>query len=189
MHFKTTGFPSDIEDQWHLTAARLSEWVQDELFGPDWWVLLALFLLTSYLWWKKADKQRLGELALHTAIIIIFILVLDELGEELCLWYYTVDLIPLFPPASAINIACLPFVYMLIYEHARTWKAFTIATVVMALVFCFIFEPIFVWSGVYKMLAWKSYYGLPIYIFIGMASKAIINLINSVSSRKTAQKQ
>jgi hypothetical protein len=184
VHFKTTGFPPDIEDQWRLTAMRFYEWVRDELFSPNWWILAALFVLTALIWWKKVDKSRLGEMLLYTALIIIFIIILDELGEELSLWYYTADIFPLFPPINAVDISCMPAVYMLVYQYSKNWKAFIIATVVMALVFCFVFEPIFVWSGIYAMLTWKSYYGLPIYIFIGLASKAVISIINSVSAPK-----
>ena len=123
-------------------------------------------------------------MVLYTALIVIFIIVMDEIGEELSLWYYTIDLFPLFPPITAINITSMPLVYMLIYQHTKTWKSFLIATTIMAAVFCFIFEPIFVWGGIYKLLSWKSYYGFPLYIFIAVASKFIVGLIRSISSKK-----
>lgn len=170
-----------IEEQWKLTTARVDEWVQNDLLKLNWWILLALFVLTAYLWWKTVDKTRLNEMVLYTALIVLFIIVLDELGEELSLWYYTTDVIPLFPPLTAMDITSMPIVYMLVYQYFRTWKRFIIVTVAMAGVFCFVFEPIFVWSGVYKLLIWQSYYGFPIYIFIAAASKFIVQRICSVS--------
>ncbi len=184
MHFITEGLPPGVEEQWKLSSDRLDEWLQNEVFSFKWWVLLVLFILMAVLWWKLADKTRLSELFLYTAFIVIYIIVLDELGEELSLWYYTVDLIPWFPPITAVDISCMPLVYMLIYQRFKTWKSFIIATVIMSVVFCFIFEPIFDWVGIYKMLTWKSYYGLPLYFLIAVASKAAVSLVNSISEKK-----
>ncbi len=178
------GFGPDAQDQWRLTLARIDEWLNEELFKLNWWILLALFLLNLFLWWKLADKRRMSELVLYTALVVIWVIVLDELGEEMCLWYYTSDILPLFPPITAIDISCLPLLYMLIYQHTKRWKSFLIASAVMSIVFCFVFEPIFVWSGVYKMLTWKSWYGLPIYFFIAVASRFVMQQI-SIIKRKT----
>lgn len=177
----------ELQVQWKLTCARIKEWLQSDFFHPLWWILLALFIMSAYLWWKLADKSKLSELTLYTAIIILFIIVLDELGEELSLWYYSVDITPLFPPISAVNITSMPLIYMLIYQRFRSWKSFVIATAAMSVVFCFVFEPIFVWSGIYTKLAWKSYYGLPLYFFIAVASKFMVIRIYAASYKTGRQ--
>ena len=174
-------------DQWELTNARINEWLQSEVFHFKWWALLGLFLITVFLMWKMADKTRLAELTIYSAIIVIFIIVLDELGEELTLWYYPVDIIPLFPPMTAVNVTCMPFVYMVIYQRFGTWGKFLIATMIMSIVFCFVFEPIFVWGGAYTMLKWKNYYGLPIYFAIAVAAKWLVQVIYSAKARHNPQ--
>lgn len=184
MNFISAPPQSGLEEQWTLTRTRFNEWLHGELFTIRWFLMLALFLITAYLWWKKVDKSRLNEMMLYTSIVILFIIVLDELGDELTLWYYTVDLFFLFPPITAINITCMPLVYMLVYQHFKTWKSFFIATIVMSTVFCFVFEPIFVWAGIYKMLNWKSYYGFPIYIAVAIMPKCIVSLIFPVQHKK-----
>jgi hypothetical protein len=183
MHFTSSGFSPIVEDQWKLTAARVSEWVRDELFSLNWWGMLALFLLSAYLWCKIIDKKKLPECLLFTAVTVILILVLDELGEELSLWYYTTDIFPLFPPMSAINFSCLPFLYMAIYKYARTWKSFLITNAIASAVFCFAFEPVFVWAGVYRMLNWESWWGLPLYFLIAVAAKAVTRLVYHTSEK------
>lgn len=179
MPISAAGLAQVVQDQWQLSLTRIAEW-KNELFSFNWWVLLVLFLINFVLWIKLADKRRLSELALHTALIIIWVIVLDELGEEGYLWYYTADIIPLFPPITAIDITCLPLLYMLIYQYTKRWPSFLVATAVMSVIFCFVFEPIFVWSGIYKMITWKSWYGLPIYFFIGVASRFIMRCIMAV---------
>ena len=175
MELIKSNIPTDVAIQWQLTMVRLDEWIKNDVFRFKWWCLLALFILCAYGWWKLTDKSRLREIVLYTALIIIIILVLDELGEELTLWDYTADIFPIFPPISAIDFSCMPMVYSLIFQYFRTWKSFTIVTLVMATIFCFVFEPIFVWSGIYQMLKWKSYYGFPIYVSMALICKAIVN--------------
>jgi hypothetical protein len=172
---------SDTKVQWQLTCTRFEEWIKGDLFGLNWWILLGLFLTCMLVWWKTVEKSKLREMVLYTAIIIIFIIALDELGEELTLWDYSDDLFPLFPPITAIDLSSMPLIYSLIYQHFRTWKRFILASLAMSLIFCFIGEPIFVWSGVYQMLKWKSYYGLPIYFSMALISKLIVNKIYSMS--------
>lgn len=190
MPISSAGFAPVVQDQWRLTQTRINEWLEGELFHLSWWILLGLFAVNLFLWWKLADKRRLSELLLYSALIVIWVIALDELGEEMSLWYYTTDIIPLFPPITAIDISCLPILYMMIYQHTKTWKSFLIATAVMAVVFCFVFEPIFIWSGVYKTLIWKSWYGLPIYFFIGVASRFIMQRISAIVFKaRTAERK
>lgn len=172
---------SDIDVQKHLTSVRVDEWMYTEVFHLRWWFLLALFILSAWFWWKKVDKLRLNEIILYTALTTILVLTLDELGEELTLWDYPYDLVPFFPPLASVDLASLPMVYSLIYQRFRTWKSFIAASAVMAVIFCFVLEPLLVWTGVYQMIAWKSYYGLPIYIFIAVIVKALVNKIHAIS--------
>lgn len=182
-----TAFPPNVQEQWRLLSSRFTEWLQGDLLNFQWQILLGLYLLTTWLWWKKVDKARLAEMVFHSVLIILIVIILDELGEEMSLWYYTVDLVPLFPPITAIDLSCLPLVYMLIYQHTRHWKTFILASIVMSIVFYFVCEPIFVWSGVYQLLAWRYYYGLPLYFLIGVITRAIaMKIFHPQATKKTA---
>lgn len=177
MSFNTAPPQPDAALQWKLTSAHYQEWLSEELFTWQWWALLALMAASLFLLWKLADKQRLLGTALFTAIVTLFIIVLDEIGEEMGLWCYPIDVFFMFPPITAVNISSLPLPYMLVFQRFRSWKSFVVATIIMSLVFCFVLEPAFVWSGIYVMLKWKSYYGLPIYMFIAFAAKAAVQVI------------
>lgn len=168
--------------QQELTRARLDDWVE-KLFSPGWWFLLFLFIISTIIWWKTANKAKLPEIILHASIIIIMTLALDQLGEELSLWYYPVDVTPLFPPLSAVDLSSLPMVYSIIYQRFSKWKGFLIASILMSSIFCFILEPLFVWIGVYQPIIWKSYYGFPIYIAMGIIAKAAADKVRSVAAK------
>lgn len=169
--------------QLQLNIARANEWLQSDVLRLRWWLMLILFIVTAFLWWKALDKSRLPEYLLFSFLVVIFILSLDELGEEMTLWYYSTDLVPWFPPISAIDFACLPLAYALLYRVFRKWKGFLIANAVMSIIFCFALEPLFVWAGVYKMLTWKSWYGLPLYFAIAVVSKALVSMTQPPSRR------
>lgn len=63
------------------------------------------------------------------------------------------------------------------------WKSFILASIVMSIIFCFILEPAFIWIGVYQPITWKVYYGFPIYAFMSIAVKVLVNKIYSIGSR------
>ena len=178
---------ANADIQWKLTSARFEEWFQTELLRFRWWLLLLVFLFSIVVWWKTVDKSRLNEIILYAGIVTVMILILDELGEEMTLWDYPVEIFPLFPPIAAIDLASLPLVYSVIYQHFRTWKSFAIASIIMSVLSCFVLEPLFVLSGIYQMITWKTYYGLPLYFAIGICSKAIMVKIFRTQTKHSGQ--
>ena len=104
----------------------------------------------------------------------------DQVGYEFGLWYYPVDLIPIFPPATAIDYIMLPIIYTLIYQYFQRWKSFLIATFIMAAIFTTILEPALVHLGLYVPIKWNFHYGFPIYIVIGIVVKLITEKIATI---------
>lgn len=174
MLFTVPGVPADVKIQKQLTSMRVNQWLREDLGHFKWFLLLAIFAVSVYIWWKLVDKKRLPEICLYGAFITIITLVLDEYGEELSLWDYPTDVLPIFPPLTAIDLASLPMIYSLIYQYFRSWKSFIWATLVMAAIFCFVFEPILVWGKFYQTLKWKYYFGFPIYTAMAIGVRLLV---------------
>ncbi len=166
-----------------LTDMRIDEWLQEDVFHFRWWLLLGLFAFSICIWWKLADKKRLPEIVLYMGITTIITLVLDEFGEELTLWDYPTDIFPIFPPLTAIDLATLPMIYSLVYQYFGSWRSFSLATIVMATIFCFVFEPILVWGDFYQLLKWRYYYGFPIYIAMALFIRWMVVNIYTVAKK------
>jgi hypothetical protein len=179
----TVNMSEDIALQRKLTSVRIEEWLHEDLFHFRWWFLVILFIVSIFLWFKLTDKKSFGRIILYAAFITIITLGLDEIGEELCLWDYPTDVLPVFPPLTAVDLASLPMIYSLIYQYFKTWKNFSIATLVMATIFCFVFEPILSWSDIYQPLTWKYYYGFPIYISMAVCTKFVTDKIFSITKK------
>jgi hypothetical protein len=175
--------PPDVDIQRKLTSIRIDVWLREDVFHFRWWFLLAAFLVSLIIWWKMIDKTRLCEIVLYTAIIMLITLALDEIGEEFCLWDYPTDIIPVFPPLTSVDLASLPMIYSIIYQNFKTWKSLICASLVMATIFCFIFEPILVWSGFYQVLTWKYYYGFPIYTLMALGVRLVVTKIFTIAEK------
>ena len=90
----------------------------------------------------------------------------DMIGNLLGLWSYQYQLLPLQPKLVPIDFAVFPVVYMLIYQYFQNWRSYVIASLVTALVFAFIGEPLLVHLGIYKIQNWQHWYSFPIYVII-----------------------
>jgi hypothetical protein len=183
MQLMDSGMSVAVEFQKLLTSIRIERWLQESVFHFRWWFLLALFLISAFTWCKLVDKTRLPEIVLYVGLTTIITLVLDEFGIELTLWSYPVDLLPIFPPLTAVDLASLPTIYSLIYQHFGTWRSFTLATVIMATIFCFVCEPILVWGDFYQVLKWKYYYGFPIYIAMALFIRWMVVTMYTIASK------
>ncbi len=186
-HIRT--FPTSPTDEQiafalkNLTYARIDNWIDTDFNTIRWWLQLALAAVSIAIWWKLMDKKRLLELVFYCFSVMTITIWMDEVGYELGLWYYTRDLTPVFPPASAIDYILLPIIYALVYQYYRTWKSFLIATCLMSGLFSFILEPLTVKMGYYVAVKWKHYYSFPIYFAIAVIMKTLVEKIKVIMSR------
>lgn len=173
MLLTVSGIPADMEVQEHLTSLRIDEWLQEDVFHFRWWVLIVLLTVAIFVWWKMVDKKRLPEIMLYAALTTFLTMGLDEIGEELTLWDYPTDIVPIFPPLAGINLATLSMIFSLIYQYFGTWKRFLVATVITAAVFSLILEPILAWVKLYQLLTWKYYYSFLMYTAMAISVRLV----------------
>ena len=167
-----------ILKQW--SYARIDNWLDTDFNTSAWWFLLVLFIISLAVWWRLVDKSRLLELSFYGFVVMTVSIWLDQVGYELGLWYYPVDLLPVFPPSTTIDYVMIPVIYALVYQYCRSWKSFLIATVLMAGVFSFVLEPLMSKFGMYVVVNWSSYYSFPIYIAIAVVMKAIVGKMKAI---------
>lgn len=172
--------PPDVDIQKYLTSLHIDQWLRDGLFHYKWWILILLVLVSLLIWWNRIDKSRLHEICLYAALAAIIAMGIFEWGEELTLWEFPIDIIPIFPPLSSINLIGLPLIYSLAYQHFRTWKGFLWATLLITAVICFVFEPLLAWAGLYQLLKWEYYYSFPVYAAMAVGTKAVADKIHHI---------
>ncbi|MBO1515585.1 CBO0543 family protein [Metabacillus bambusae] len=149
-------------------------WLKDEVFTWNWWVLLALLIIPWLIWFKYADRRRMLEILLFGALVVIITTSLDTVGNEIGLWVYPTQLIPLSNEAIEFDHSIVAVGFMLLYQYFRTWKTFVIALIFMAAIFSFIGEPLCHLLEAVLYIKWSYFYSFVYYITIGILIKAIV---------------
>lgn len=179
-----SGIPKDVEIQKQLTELHLEHWVNNVVFHPKWWLLIILLILLWIIWWKTAMRAGLRGICLYAGLMSITALGINEYGEELTLWEYPIDVIPIFPPLSSINLILMILVYSIIYQYFRTGRRFMAASATASAVISFILEPVLSTIGFYHLLRWEYYFSFLLYIIastvVWYITNKIINIERSV---------
>lgn len=189
MFEKIRTFPSSPTDEEiaftlkEVTYARIDNWIDTDFATWAWFLQLALFIIFFLVWWKLVEKKRLIELSFYLFAIMTSTIWMDEAGYELGLWYYPIDLIPIFPPSTAIDYMVLPVMYALIYQYFQTWKTFAPAIFLLSALFSFMLEPLLIKFGFYVPIKWTSFYSFPVYIALGIIIKLLVEQMKSIVTR------
>ncbi|OPX44041.1 hypothetical protein CLHUN_20660 [Ruminiclostridium hungatei] len=178
-----TNIPKDVEIQKQLTEIHIENWLKNVVYHPKWFLLIFFILALFFIWWKAADKQRLKDISLYGGMFYIFILGIVEYGEELTLWEYPVDAVPVFPPLSAINLICLPVLYSLSYQYCKKRKEFIWASIIISAFICFVLEPMLSRAGFYHLIKWRHYYSFPLYALISIFVWYLTNTIRNIEKK------
>jgi hypothetical protein len=160
---------------------QIQDWIHNDLFSYQFWLLIMLLVVPWFVWWKLVDRKRHVEILLYGLLVATLVTIIDELGAQLNLWEYPIDIEPLFPRMIPINLTVFPVIYMFIYQYFSKWKSFLIANVALAAVLSFIAENIFEWLGIYELIKWENYYSFPIYIIVALFLKWLMKLILTVN--------
>lgn len=170
-----------------LTHARIENWLGGCFGTWGWWFLAALLVIPWIAWFKLVEKKKIVELSLFGMIIMAVTITLDELGFELSLWNYPLEVIPMFPRLTSIDYSILPVIYMLLYQYFPSWKSFFWAMAIASVFFSFIAEPLMVFLGLYQLLTWKYYYSYPIYIVLALVCKWLTRTIIDIEAKAKAK--
>jgi hypothetical protein len=183
MLFTVPSMANEVAVQKLLTAVSTEEWLREDVFQLKWWLLLGLILFISVAWWRMLDKARLPETVLYAVLTTVLAMGIMEYGDELTLWDYPCDILPIFRVLTAVNLLLLPLVYSLIFQHFRTWRRFTIATLAATCVLSFVLEPALAWADYFQMLKWKYYYTFPVYIAVALFMRWAVLKIAAITEK------
>lgn len=158
-------------------------WREEVLYSFQWWFLLISTFVIGYLWWKFVDRSRLRNIVLHGFLTLSIVIFLDVLGSELHLWDYPKMVLPWGSRIICIDII-ISLVFMMLYQRFRVWKTYILISLLMALTFAFILEPLAIFMNIYKPYAWKSVYSFPIYFLLSVFIKWLVDTIHRIETRE-----
>jgi len=183
MFAKEFAIPKSVDIQRELTDIHIQEWLREDVFHFKWWFLIAFLVILALIWWIMLDKSRSMEICLFVILSVIVFMGINEYGEELTLWDYPTDLIPIFPPLSSVNLISFPLIYSLVYQRFGKGKRFVYAVIITSAVICFLFEPLLTWGGFYYLIHWQYYFSFPIYTIVAIGIKAAVMKIYAIKEK------
>jgi hypothetical protein len=166
-----------------LNKLTTQRWFSQELFTIRWWGLAGFLVLSYVLCFKLLDKKRLVELLLYGSLVSVFSVVLDIYIENRNLFLYKARLIPIIPSIFIYDITALPLYFMVLYQHAATWKKYSIWITLVSLLLGYIFTPLMVKLGYLQLINWSYTKAFLVIIFVGFLAKAVVSLILYVQEK------
>jgi hypothetical protein len=140
-------------------------WISDLFLSWRWWLCTILVVTSWVLWFMFRKKDSTNRLLFAGFIVMIISDILNEMGEQLGLWSYSVDIEPFSPAFITFDITLLPIVTMAFLQFKPNINPI-IKAIIYSGIATFIVQPIFAWLGIYNRQQWKDYYSFPIFIIV-----------------------
>ena len=161
--------------QEQLREASFEHYFRYELFSGVWWLLIALLIIPLIVWWKLVDKKRLLQICMFGLLTGLLCTFLDVIGIDYVLWKYPRHVLPQTALLLPVDFVILPVIQMYVYQKWPTWGKFVLGSIVSAAIQAFIAEPLAILIGQYKLISWKLIYSFPIYVFLDVTIKFIVD--------------
>lgn len=145
------------------------------------WVLLSILIVPLLILYFKIDRSKVFLIGFYGYSVHVFFTFTDIYGINNGYWHYPYQIIPALPSIS-IDTALVPVAFMLIYQwtinHHKNYYLYAIIT---AAIFAFIFKPILVGIGLFRMYDGINYFHLFLgYILTLLVAKLITWLFHKL---------
>lgn len=158
--------------------------ISHSLFTVQWSLLLIVLFIPWLIWWRFVEKERITQILLFGTLLMILIIFMDDFGVETHLQSYPYQLVNIIPILIPVDLGIIIIARMFLYQCFPEWKKFIIAHVTMAIIFTFVFEPLTIWLGIYKLEKWRYIYSLPIYILKVVLIKWLVDKLTQIREHR-----
>jgi hypothetical protein len=168
-----------IQTKSTLHNLAVTNWFTQDLFSIKWWGIIGFVIFSYILCFSLMDKTRLTKTILFGSLISVFAVVVDIVGSNFNYWTHTVFILPMIPSIFLYDITALPMYYMLIYQHAYSWKSYAVWNIGASAIMGFVFSPLLVLLGIIRFSNFSYLDNFLMISFIGFLAKAATSLIFS----------
>ncbi|MBM7694882.1 hypothetical protein JOC77_004361 [Peribacillus deserti] len=161
------------------TDISFEHWYKDDLFSPQWWFLLISTLALIIIFWIFIEKkrERFLEIFSYGLLCSVFASVLDTAGVEFMLWGYPDKLVNMVPPLIPADVVVIPISAMFLYQFCKTRIKFVLGSVILAAVYSYILEPLFIKFSLFELNHWKHTYSFIGFILFFITIKELLKVI------------
>jgi hypothetical protein len=155
-----------------LLVQKVKIWTEYVLFSELWWMGVALSILPWIFWYIYRRKQSTDRLMYTGFFVMTVSLTFDILGDQLGLWHYRFQVIPVLPTYIPWDITLMPVGIMTLIQAKPKINPWFKA-ILFALATSYLAEPFFHWLTVYEPSHWRYSYSVPIQVAIYMCAHYI----------------
>jgi len=102
----------------------LTKWLNQELFSPTWWGVIAFIAFSYILCFSLLDKRRFTQILLFGSLMAVAVYVFDSFGAGFGFWMDETHVLPITPSPFLYALTVIPLYYMLVYQYSPNWKRF-----------------------------------------------------------------
>lgn len=129
----------------------------------EYWIMAAILVVPLLFLLIKIDKNKLFLICFYGYTFHVVLAYGDIFGMNSGYWHYPFQLIPLLPSIS-IDASLFPVSFMLIYQWTLNQnKKYYLYSIIACGVFAFVFKPLLVALGLFRLYDWVNYF----YLFMG----------------------
>ncbi|WP_209121281.1 CBO0543 family protein [Alkalihalobacillus sp. BA299] len=144
-------------------------WKEHVIFTVHWWIGVILTIVPWIIWIIFRNKESSDRLLFVSFFLMIVSTYLDFLGTKLGLWFYYYDVLPFIPAFIPWDITLIPVSVMFLIEWKPKINPF-IKGLFFSGITSFVFEPLFIWMGLYQPVRWNHYYSFLIFFLLYLTS-------------------
>lgn len=153
----------DISDKYSHQIREL--WMSNVFLTWRWYLCLAITIVSWVIWIIFRKKDSTARLLLAGSVVTFIAMIMDDIGVELSIWSYNVDIDAITPSFIMWDMSVLPVVTMLFLQYKPNVNPF-IKAVIYSGLGSFVAQPLISLIGFYAPGEWKHYYSFPILIAI-----------------------
>lgn len=152
----------------------VTKWLNQELFSPTWWGVIAFIAFSYILCFSLFDKRRSTQILLFGSLMAVAIYTYDSFGDSFNLWMDETRVLPLIPSPFLFDLTIVPLYYMLVYQYSPNWKRFVLWNAVAAGVCSIIYSPMIVALHIISFHNFKPIYNFPVIFIFGLVARKVV---------------
>jgi hypothetical protein len=139
-------------------------WKDYSLYSTlEYWIMATILVVPLLFLLVKIDKSKIFLICFYGYTFHVVLAYGDIYGMNAGYWHYPFQLIPSLPSLS-IDASIFPVTFMLIYQWTlNSNKKYYLYSIIACGGYAFVFKPLLVALGLFRLYDWVNY----LYLFIG----------------------
>ncbi|WP_102261023.1 hypothetical protein [Mesobacillus jeotgali] len=155
----------------------------------EYWLMVLFLVVPLIILLLKINKNKLFQILFYGYSIHMPFGYIDLYGRNMGYWNYPFPVIPVLPGIS-LDSSLIPIIFIFVYQSSMTSnKKYYMYATITSVILSFVFKPMLVGLGLFKMYGSINYFHLFIsYVFVFIFAKVITDFFLWIKKRYGSNK-